>query len=329
MDIKATNKEKSDPKPILSAKPESDSNKRDTNKIWIIICPIILLAFIFFMAKMFIIDPLSLNEKPSFGKNSKSDVGINESVLSKNSGAQPTSTAAKTNPNPTNPNANSNSEPQAENPDQAATPETKTENNSEKTASPASSDKFITKSLIDVSKIKKISKFRSCADEAYGETSFQDQKEASSSLLNNIKLKDSSTPIYAPFDGEIIYSTSGKIALEVRPFNGWVMTISGVNLKSGLSLNSEVKSGDEIGTSSGISVKVTTSGFAKSQKEESYEKYSKQNLDSLFTHLSESVSKEFSDKGATSDAMAVAKSTRDTTKCSFKSTNDEDWITLK
>lgn len=297
-------------------------NKPNSDKIiWIIISFIILLALVFIMAKIFIIDPLSSNEKPSFGQNSENNVGINENMFSKTQSAN------------TVPQTNSNSQLQTETPDQTAVPETKTESHtetaSETTATPASSDKFITKSPIDVSKIKKISKFRSCADKAYGETSFKDQKEEKSSLLHNIKLKDSATSVYAPFDGEIIYNTSGKIALEVRPFNGWVMTLSGVNLKSGLSLNSEIKSGDEIGTSSGISVKVTMSGFSESQKEKSFETYSKQNMDSLFTHLNESVGKEFSDKGATSDAMAVAKSTRDTTKCSFKSTNDEDWVALK
>lgn len=305
----------------------SDMDKKKPKIIWVVIGLIILLLLIFIMVKLFILDPLSSNEKPSFGQNSKNSVALNESAFSKNAAgsANTSNTASQANQNQMSQEKTSPSpELSPDDPTQKKEEPTK-----ETTINPTSSDKFISKSPIDVSKIKKISKFRSCADEAYGETSFKDQKEEKSSLLHNIKLKDSSTTIYAPFDGEIIYNTSGKIALEVRPFNGWVMTLSGVNLKSGLSLNSEVKSGDEIGTSSGISVKATVSGFSESQKEKSFESYSKQNLESLFTHLNESVGKEFSDKGATSDAMAIAKTIRDTTKCSFKSTNDEDWITLK
>jgi hypothetical protein len=92
---------------------------------------------------------------------------------------------------------------------------------------------------------------------------------------------------------------------------------------------SQIKNGDEVGKSSGDNIDISLSGFKNSQKEEKYKNYNGQNLDSFFSHLNESVSKEFSDKGATADAMIFSKSDRDNKECTFKPDNEEDWITLK
>ncbi|MFH0968965.1 MAG: hypothetical protein V1804_00455 [Patescibacteria group bacterium] len=326
MDIKVINSAKPDDKPNL--------DKRDPKKIWIIICPIILLVLVFVMVKLFIINPLSSNKNPLPKQDLKTNLTASKSAVSGAASNQPASTASKINPSPSTPNTNPNPEPPQETPAQpnseTANAEATTPETAEKTtATPSQSDKFILKSLINISEIKKISKFRSCTEAAYGKTSFQDQKESESSLEHYFKLKSSAVSLYAPFDGEIIYASSNKVAIEVRPFNGWIINISGINLKDGLSLNSQVKSGDEIGKSSSSTVKIASSGFSKSQKEEKYGNYSENNLDSFFSHLNDSVNTEFSGKGITTDKIITSKTDRDSKKCDFKPDNDEDWITLK
>ncbi|MDO8529360.1 MAG: hypothetical protein Q7S18_01700 [bacterium] len=304
-------------------------NEGKKRKAWIIICLAVFIALVFAMAKFFIINPSSSNEKLFSGSEFIAETRINSAQNNTKSQQrvspkpQPSSIPeAETPPAPNN---------ETEIPPPSETPksdEQKTIEEPKTTATPSASDKFILTNPLKVLDIKEISKFRSCAEESYGKTSFQDQKESESSLEHYFKLKSSGTSIFAPFDGEIIYSSSSKVIIEVRPFNGWMINISGINLKSELSLNSQIKSGDEIGKSTENEVGIAVSGFTQSQKDKKYKDYSNQNLDSIFSHLNDSVSKEFSDKSIMTSNIIVSKTDRDSKACAFSSDNADDWVKL-
>lgn len=307
-------------------KPEPEEKK--SRNIWIIVSLFTILALILIMGKLFIFNSISSNqelfpEMDPLAKKIGDKLSGSNSTNSQASSAIPKANTPVKAPEPT---PAPEAQPETQNPEEAETEETATE---ELTASPSQSDKFISKSPVKVSEITKISKFRSCAKEAYGETSFQDQEEPKSSLKHYFNLKDSGTSISAPFDGEIIRKNSNSLVIETRTFNGWIMDISGINPENTLAEGSQIKSGDKIGKSLDDSLEIAMMGFSKSQKGVLYEDYSKKNLDPFFSHLNDSVGTEFSDKGATVALMAVSKTDRDSKKCDFKSANDEDWITLK
>jgi hypothetical protein len=320
---------------VVKNSPETKMEEKNPKKIWIIILPVVILSLIFVMVKLFIIDPLSSNEKPNF--EAEAAPAINKSAIAGSSNQKSSNLASKTTPAPAQSSVTPEPQPETSTQQNTETTATDTATNTETTpetavaatATPSQSDKFILKSPIEVSEINKISKFRSCTEKAYGETSFQDQAETGSSLKHYFNLKDSNVPIYAPFDGEIIHETSSSLVIETRPFNGWLIDISGINPDNSLIQGSQVKNGDKIGKSSEDNIEISISGFKKSQKEEKYKNYKEQDMDSFFSHLNDSVSTEFSGKGATTDTMIVSKTDRDSKKCDFKPDNDEDWTTLK
>jgi hypothetical protein len=280
------------------------------------------------MTKVFVIDSISSKEK-IIPEIDPEITNIASKVASTFETSSQTSDAKANTPNPNPPVLTPEKEAETqEQEDTASVNETKAEEK-ELTTNPSQSDKFITKSPVIISEITKISKFRSCANEAYGKTSFQNQTETESSLKHYFNLKNSGIAIYAPFDGEIIRKDSSSLVIETRPFNGWLIEISEINLENTLDQGSQIKSGDKIGKSLSENLEVALSGFNRSQKDVNHKDYSEKNLDPFFPHLNDSVSKEFSDREATADIMKVSKIDRDAAECSFKLNNDEDWIILE
>lgn len=311
--------------------PIAPEPKREiSKKIWIITSLIFFFVFILIMAKLFIVDSISSKQELFSEIDPVAEKFANELANSYSAKSQPSSNIPKANTAAKAPDPIPASETQLENQSQEDTA-SKTEKDTaeELTAAPSQGDKFISNSPVNISEITKISKFRSCANEAYGKTSFQDQEEPKSSLKHYFNLKDSGISVYAPFDGEIIRKNSNSLVIETRKFNGWLMDISKINPENSLDQGSQVKAGDKIGKSLNNDLEIAILGFVKSQKEANYEDYSKQNLDSFFSHLNDSMSNEFSSKGAKIDLIIVSKSDRDNKKCEFKSANDEDWITLE
>jgi murein DD-endopeptidase MepM/ murein hydrolase activator NlpD len=311
---------------------EPELKRKGLRKMWIIACPLVILALILIMAKVFILDSISSKEKiiPEISPEATNIANKVAALFATSNQTNQTASNAKTNtPNSSSPAPTPEKQAEIQQQEETAPANEEKTKENEPTANPSQSDKFITKSPVTISEITKISKFRSCANEAYGKTSFQDQQEPESSLKHYFNLKNSGIPVYAPFDGEIIREDTDSLVIETRPFNGWLIEISKINPENSLNQGSQIKSGDKIGKTLSKNLEVAESGFSKSQKEAKYEDYSEKNLDSFFSHLNDSVSKEFSDKGATADIMKVSKTDRDSKKCNFKPDNDEDWITLK
>ena len=191
-------------------------------------------------------------------------------------------------------------------------------------SSPKSTDIFIVANPVNLSTLMGITKFRSCFGHEFGYTSAFEGKEAKSSLKHyfvpdfKYENTNNAVPVYAPFDGVIIYTEEGtqQFMIEQRPFNGWVFDFAHVFIKEGLKTGSEVKAGELVGyvdliTAHAFDISLQTkskSGYGKD-----YDWFN--NYESIFNHMSDEVYAQYVAAGINKENIIILKAFRDANPC--------------
>lgn len=190
-------------------------------------------------------------------------------------------------------------------------------------ANPQPSDKPIVANPVDLSTIKTISKFRSCAGHEFGYTSgFSNEKEAKSSMKHYFGWKDDltdekSVPVYAPFDGTIMHTEVGtdQFIIQQNPFAGWVFDFTHVIIKDGITEGSIVKAGEVVGYANLRKTKAFDI-ILQTQKKPGFKNYDwYNNYESIFDHMADNIYAQYIAKGITKDKIIISKSVRDQSPC--------------
>lgn len=215
---------------------------------------------------------------------------------------------------------------------------------------------LIVKNFVDLDKVEKISKYRSCQGHVVVP---QDERESRRNMKHYLWERpelygaDKKVEIYAPFDGYItlifplsdkeqeVWISSKQIFANMPPLGVWSFSVEHIEMKEGLGVGDRVKAGDVIGyvgflqdyySFDALYAKVGlppknidgwTSPFA--------------DLDSVFNHMSEEVLEEYKKKGiAAKEDLIISKEERDQNPCKYVegiqlSGGDypEEWIMLK
>lgn len=205
----------------------------------------------------------------------------------------------------------------------------------------------ITANFMDLDKIDRISKFRSCQ----GHTVVpQDASETKRSMKHYVILKPEfwgggkKVPVYAPFDGrvkgirsekekglegEISFGTSGS---------RWEVSYLHLDVLDAVKERQKVKSGQIIGYASdkGVDVVYSMGGGMGVKNIDGYQSpYGA--LDSPFNHMSEDLLAQYQTKGVSQNDMVYTKEMRDANPCQYveNSVNEaqlndfahpEDWV---
>jgi len=213
-------------------------------------------------------------------------------------------------------------------------------NNKNKTAP----QPILTTNFIDLSKVEKISKFRSCQ----GHTVVpQDESESRRNMKHYVVLKPEyagtgKIEIYAPFDGIVTgirggsgMDLEGEIGLSTRG-NEWGVSFLHLNISENLKEGKKVTAGDVIGHAADKGVDVVYSVGANEVKMIDRWESPYSALDSVFSHMSDEVLAIYEAKGVTETDMIYTKEYRDQNPCEYVSPdkdaqlNDfahpEDWV---
>ncbi|RPJ53499.1 MAG: M23 family metallopeptidase [Methanobacteriota archaeon] len=196
-------------------------------------------------------------------------------------------------------------------------------------------DAFIVTNPVDLSTIRAVSRFRSCAGHEYAMTNVRGEIEAKSSMKHYFLVRDpdrlDDVPIYAPFDGTVVRidpmdTWAGRqFIVEHVPFNGWSVTFVHVNLAQGIAEGARVRAGTLLGTAAHKAFDISLQRFDKPtirayQQGDQYICY--RNLESPFLHMAEPVAREYQNRGLTPETMIVPKSERDTNPCECRSRSE-------
>ncbi len=214
--------------------------------------------------------------------------------------------------------------------------------------------------FIDLDKIEKISKYRSCV----GHTTVpQDMREMRRSMKHYFQVKpeyqrNQTVEIYSPYDGYVSVIRSdlqeehpleGEIWIRPKnaglifapPFGLWQFSVQHIDVREGLKRGSEVKAGEIIGYA------------ALSKERETFDIiYAKlailpkkidnwrgpfADLDSVFNHTSQEVLAEFEERGISKEEIILQKEERDQDPCVYRDQgpyfenqeDEENWIALQ
>lgn len=212
--------------------------------------------------------------------------------------------------------------------------------------------------FIELDKIEKISKFRSCA----GHTTVpQDESEMKRSMKHYfwVKpefLKNNAVAIYSPYDGYVtsvredksdglegeIWIAPKDVFVILPPVGRWMFSVQHINILPGLKRGNEVKAGQLIGYAA-----VTTNNretfdivFAKGgifpKKIDNWMGPFIE-LDSVFNHMSKDVLAKFTAKKLNLENIIISKEARDQNPCVYKDNgpyflnqdDESNWVILK
>lgn len=212
--------------------------------------------------------------------------------------------------------------------------------------------------LVDLDKIEKISRYRSCAGHV---TVPQDQRETKRNMKHYFWVKPeyqkaNAVELYAPFDGFVTdirdepeLGLEGEIAIVPKnmfaflpPIGRWSFSIQHIYVHKDLRRGSEVKAGDFIGYAAsdqrvGGSFDVVYARFGFPLKKIDNWTAPFKDLDSIFNHMSDEVFAEYQNKGvASKEDFFISKEHRDQNPCQYDGegpyfSNQEDaenWILL-
>ena len=206
--------------------------------------------------------------------------------------------------------------------------------------------------FVDINKVSKISKFRSCT----GHTTVpQDGLEMKRNMKHYITLypehrKENFVEIYAPYDGyialilneEIWIAPERKSLLNILPINQWMFSVIHVKPKEGLGIGSKVKAGELVGFGTflqypefdpSFDAVYGMMGIPPKKLDNWNSPYGK--LDSIFNHMSAEVLTEYEQKGLTRENIITSKEDRDNNPCTyrdggpyFENSGSNDWVEL-
>ncbi len=205
----------------------------------------------------------------------------------------------------------------------------------------------LTVNFVDLAKVDKISKFRSCQGHIVVP---QDENESRRNMKHYVVLKPefhrgNKVNIYSPFDGVIksirrqpSAELEGEIWLGNRN-NEWAFSVQHIVVADGAEEGQKVKAGQVIGVVANRGIDVVYGVGAKETK--SIEGYSSpySALDSVFNHASEAFLADYATRKITPTDMVYSKDYRDKNPCKLEPNgpsqgqlNDhdhpEDWVSI-
>lgn len=217
----------------------------------------------------------------------------------------------------------------------------------------------IVANFTELDKIEKISKFRSCAGHI---TVPQDEREMKRNMKHYFWVKpehlgSNTVEIYAPYDGYVVATREdraegleGEIWIAPKdmfvilpPIGRWMFSVQHINIREGLKRGNEVKAGEVIGHAAVAggnrdTFDVIYAKGALTTKTIDNWRGPFTDLDSIFSHMSESVLAQYMEKGiASQDEAIVTKEARDQNPCIYKDNgpyfldqeNPDNWITFQ
>lgn len=214
-------------------------------------------------------------------------------------------------------------------------------------------DKFIVSNPVDLSQIKKISKFRSCSGHDFSGQNVDGVREENRSMKHYFKPVDQlassigEVKVFAPFNGRIKSvrderEPRGKETILESETTSWDVTIFHLDLLPTLKEGSEISAGQLIGhahiASQGNDFDIAVTKFVwgipdfKNLSSDQAEKmqeffFSMIMMDSVFNHMTPDVTSDFEKFGITNENIIITAEERDKNPCTFERTeNASDWV---
>ena len=205
----------------------------------------------------------------------------------------------------------------------------------------------LTVNFIDISKVDKISKFRSCQGHAVIP---QDGSETKRNMKHYVVLKPEfigtgKVPVYSPFDGivqslrsEPSKGLEGEIGLGVKG-SEWGLSILHINILADIREGQKIKAGEILGyaVDKGVDVVYSAGGDGITTVDGWGSPYGA--LDSAFSHMSNGLLAVYQSRGLNEDDFIYTKEFRDQNPCRYipggqnAQLNDfehpEDWVFLR
>jgi len=200
---------------------------------------------------------------------------------------------------------------------------------------------LLTTNFVNLDKIERISRFRSCAGHVTVPQNNREQRRNMKHyfwIKKSITTNDKPVEIYAPYNGfvSVLRSDSnegleGEIALVPKdvfvflpPIGRWTFSVQHINVRQDLKRGKEVKAGELLGTATirgegGGSFDIVYAKFAPTLKKIDNWTDPFIDLDSVFNHMSDSVFAQYQKKGvATKDDIVMLKEQRDQNLCQYQ-----------
>ena len=206
----------------------------------------------------------------------------------------------------------------------------------------------LTTNFIELDKVDKISKFRSCQGHVVVS---QDSGETTRNMKHYVVLKPEfegggKVSVYAPFDG-VIKSLSGQRGPDLEgeiwlgnPNNDWDFSVQHIKVADNLKEGQKVSAGEELGTVANRGIDVVYGTMAHETKNVEGVELPYASLDSAFNHFDPKLVAEYQAHGINPADMSYSKEYRDQTPCKLEPNgpskgqlNDhdhpEDWVTVR
>lgn len=213
--------------------------------------------------------------------------------------------------------------------------------------------------FVDLNKIERISKYRSCAGHV---TVPQDERENKRSMKHYFEVKPEyvgtdAVKIYSPYDGYVsgirsepenglegeIWIVPKRTLPMLPPFGVWQFSVQHIITRKDFRLGSEVKAGEIIGYAAIPKTNRTTFDIVYAKQAlvpKRIDNWSSPftDLDSVFNHMDEEVFVNYQQKGITSkEILFISTEERDNKPCQYEKQgpyfiNQEDsdnWVVLK
>lgn len=209
--------------------------------------------------------------------------------------------------------------------------------------------------FVDLDKIEKISKYRSCAGHV---TVPQDRREMKRSMKHYFEVKpqyhkNQTVEIYSPYDGYVTSLRSepelhleGEIWIIPKrklpmlpPFGVWQFSVQHIEARKDLKRGSDVKAGELIGYAAfskgrGATFDIVYGKMGIPTKRIDNWTSPFSDLDSVFNHMGDEIFAKYWQKGLSQDKLILTKEQRDQNPCRYKDEgpyfeNDKDsdnWV---
>lgn len=202
----------------------------------------------------------------------------------------------------------------------------------------------LTKNFVDIAKIEKISKFRSCQGHIVVPT---DESETKRNMKHYVLLKEefrgvNKVQLFAPYDAHVSSFSNPEKGLEGELWfdagSDYQFSIEHINIISNLKDGGNVKAGDLVGYSGPKGFDIVYAVGAQTPKAIDGYNSPFAKLDSVFMHISDNLFHEYQKHGVKSKHdFEYSKEYRDNNPCKYRDNqgglNDidhpEDWIQLK
>jgi len=210
-------------------------------------------------------------------------------------------------------------------------------------------DKFIIANPVDLTQIRKISKFRSCSGHDFSGQNLERVREKNRSMKHYFKpaapfaSSIGDVKVFAPFNGRIKSvrderEPRGKETILESDTTSWDVTIFHLDLLTNLKEGSEITAGELLGhahiASQGndfdIAVTKFVGGIPQGENMQGFF-FSMIMMDSVFNHMTADVLSDFEKVNVTLENIIITQNDRDQTPCDFEQRDEKvsDWVELK